>query len=290
MKKPLLLLSIILCPAFLKAQTSTDIVLLDVMVKKNSIAVSNARNITKHLGYDNQPHFHRSAPLVYYSSANHEGKMDIIAYNLSTNSTSYLTNTPENEFSPTLTPDGKHISCIIQRDNGKQDLGMFNLENKKVTILIDNLKIGYHAWIDKDNLLLFVITDSGTELQHYNLATRQYKILTTNIGRSLHKIPRQNAMSFIDKSDKEQWKVKKYDIKTGAITTIVNTLQQNEDLTWTNNGQIISSDGNYLYKYKPGKNKAWMPVALNENMDLPKGITRLATNPANNKLAIVVSE
>jgi hypothetical protein len=290
MKKSLLSLSIFLSPVLSQAQTSTDIVLLDLKVKKNSIEVWDARNITKHLGYDNQPHFHRSAPLVYYSSANHIGKMDIRAYNLSTKTTIDITNTPENEFSPTLTPDGKHISCIIQRDNGKQDLGMYNLANKEVTILIDNLTVGYHAWIDEDNLLLFVLAENGNELHHYNLSSKQNKMLAKGIGRSLHKIPGQNAMSFIDKSDKEKWQIKRYDTKTGAITTIAPTLSQKEDITWTRNGFILSSDGDYLYKYKPNKDKFWMPVVVKENVELLKGITRLALNPANNKLAIVVSE
>ena len=77
MKKALLYSLTILCPTLLQAQTNTNILLLDMKAKKNQLVLSNPQNITNHTGYDNQPHFHRSQPLVYYSSANADGKMDI---------------------------------------------------------------------------------------------------------------------------------------------------------------------------------------------------------------------
>ena len=290
MKKAILYTITFLSPAFVQAQTNTDILLLEMSKKKNEIILSNPRNITNHAGYDNQPHFHKSEPVVYYSSAQPDGKMDIRSYNINTKQTSDFTATPENEFSPTLTPDGKHISCIIQRENGQQDLGMYNLESKAVTVLIDNLTVGYHAWIDSKNLLLFILAEDGHELQHYNLDTKQNKVLAKSIGRSLHKIPGQQAMSFIDKSDKEQWQIKRYDIKTGSITTIAPALPGREDITWTTNGTILSSDGEKIFSYRPGKDKVWQEVKVSGQTDALKGITRLAVNQANNQLAVVVSE
>lgn len=290
MKKALLYTLTLLCPAILQAQTNTDILLMDMSVKKNELILSSPRNITNHPGYDNQPHFHKAQPLVYYSSANPDGKMDIRTYNLNTKQTADFTSTPENEFSPTLTPDGKHISCIIQRENGQQDLDMYSLDSKEVTLLIDNLTVGYHAWIDSKNLLLFILAENGNELQHYNLDTKQNKVLAKGIGRSLHKIPGQNAMSFIDKSDSQQWQIKRYDINTGAITTIAPALGQKEDITWTQNGTILSSDGEKIYSYTPGKSKTWQVVTVQGDATLLKGITRMATNQANSQLAVVVSE
>ncbi|GAB3195731.1 hypothetical protein ABID22_001595 [Pontibacter aydingkolensis] len=290
MKKHILYLLTFLCPTLLLAQPSSDILLLDMAVKKNQVILSNPRNITNHPGYDNQPSFHTSQPLVYYSSANADGKMDIRSYNLNSKQTTDFTATPVNEFSPTLTPDGMHISCIIQRENGQQDLGIYNIDSKEVTVLIDNLTVGYHAWIDNKNLLLFILADKGHELQHYNFDTKQNKVLAKSIGRSLHKIPGQNAISFIDKSDSTQWLIKRYDHKTGAITTIAPTLPQKEDITWTKNGFILSSDGSKIYTLKPGKNQDWQPVKVQGNTTLLKSITRMATNNENNQLAVVVSE
>ena len=290
MQRTLLSLVTIIAPFVAQAQVNTDILLMDMSGKKKEIILSNPRNITNHAGYDNQPHFHKSEPVVYYSSAQPDGKMDIRSYNLQTKQTTDFTATPENEFSPTLTPDGKYISCIIQRDNGKQDLGMYNLESKAVTVLIDNLTVGYHAWIDSKNLLLFILAEDGHELQHYNLDTKQNKVLSKGIGRSLHKIPGQQAMSFIDKADKDQWLIKRYDIRTGEITTIAPTLAGREDITWTQNGTILSSDGEKIYSYRPGKGKAWQEVKVKGQTDFMKGITRLAVNHSNNQLAVVVSE
>ncbi|MEJ8801809.1 TolB family protein [Pontibacter sp. H249] len=290
MKKALLYSLTLLCPTLLQAQTNTDILLLDMAVKKNQLVLSNPRNITNHTGYDNQPHFHKSQPFVYYSSANADGKMDIRQFDFNTKQTADVTTTPENEFSPTLTPDGQHISCIIQRENGQQDLGMYNLASKEVTVLIDNLTVGYHAWIDDKNMLLFILAEDGHELQHYNLDTKQNKILAKSIGRSLHKIPGQNAMSFIDKTDSQQWQIKRYDTMTGTITTLAPTLAQKEDITWTKNGMILSSDGEKIYSFIPGKSKTWQEVKVKGDTALLKGITRMASNQRNSQLAVVVSE
>ena len=290
MKKAILYTLTFLCPTILQAQTNTDILLLDMAVKKNQVILSNPRNVTNHPGYDNQPSFHTSQPLLYYSSANADGKMDIRTYNLKSKQKTDFTNTPVNEFSPTLTPDGKHISCIIQRENGQQDLGMYNIDSKEVTVLIDNLTVGYHAWIDSKNLLLFILADKGHELQHYNLDTKQNKVLAKSIGRSLHRIPGQNAMSFIDKSDSTQWLIKRYDSKTGAITTIAPTIAQREDITWTHNGTLLSSDGEKIYSLRPGKGKTWQPVTIQGDAAKLKGITRMAASPEGKQLAVVISE
>ena len=109
------------------AQMGSEILLFDLKIKKNKITLSNPKNITNHPGYDNQPGFNRDEPVVYYSSFNDEGRSDIKSYNYQTGVTTSVTTTNEREYSPTQTPDKNYISCIIQRDNGAQDLGKYPL-------------------------------------------------------------------------------------------------------------------------------------------------------------------
>src|SRR5689334_14889764 len=105
------------------AQPATEILLYDLKLKKGKVSISNPVNITNHVGYDNQPYFDTDEPVVYYSSFADDGRADIRAYNIRTKKTANITNTPEREYSPTLTPDKRYLSCIIQRDDGTQDLG-----------------------------------------------------------------------------------------------------------------------------------------------------------------------
>lgn len=271
------------------AQTGSEIYLLDVVLGKNAISVSNPVNVTNHPGYDNQPSFHASKPLLYYSSFNDDGRSDIKVFNYETGGTTALTTTPEREYSPTLTPDEKFISCIIQRDNDAQDLGKYPISGGEAITLIDNLIVGYHAWVNESNLILFVLGEPMT-LQWYDLKNKTNSVLENNIGRSLHKIPGDKAMSFVHKKAEGEWIINRLDNVTKKITPIVNTLPGREDLTWTSDGRIIMSDGEKLFFYNPKSNESWSNIEMNPGGVRIQGVTRLAISRDGKKLAVVVSE
>jgi hypothetical protein len=284
----LLLSIVLLTSSWVHAQTGSEIYLLDLNGKKNTLSLSNPKNITNHAGYDNQPSFHSAKPLIYYSSFNDDGRSDVKIYNYKTAETTALTQTTEREYSPMLTPDQKFISCIIQRDNNAQDLGKYPVEGGQPVVIIDNLIVGYHAWIDESRLLLFVLGEPQT-LRMYDTKTKTDKILAEKIGRSLHSIPGQNAMSFVHKISDNEWIIKRLDKATGVITDIVTTLPGREDLCWTPDGKIIMSDGAKIYFLDPAMEKKWVEIQMDSNEKI-KGITRLAINKKGNKLAVVVAE
>ena len=154
------------------------------------------------------------------------------------------------------------------------------------TVLIDNLIVGYHAWVDQDRLLLFVLGEPQT-LHLYNVKTKEDKVLAEKIGRSLHKIPGQNAMSFVHKISDSEWIIKRLDGATSEITTLVKTLPGREDLCWTPQGRIIMSDGTIIYSIDPKKEQEWSRV---EFVGALQGVTRLAISNKGDKLALVVTE
>jgi hypothetical protein len=273
------------------AQTGSEILLFDIKVKNGQVIISNGINITNHKGYDNQPFFHPDKPVIYYSSFNDSGRSDIKYYDYKKNKTANLTVTQEREYSPTVTPDGKYISCIIQRDNGAQDLGKYPVKGGKPEVLINDLVVGYHAWVDKEKLLLFVLGDSNRHSLHfYNLATKKDTIIATNIGRSLHRIPGQNAMSFVQKLSDTVSVVKRFDILTLQSTSLVMTVKGTDHLAWLTDNVLLMSDGRQLFYHQPGREAPWQPVIIEGDITMMKGITRLAVNKDNSKLAVVVSE
>jgi WD40-like Beta Propeller Repeat len=274
------------------AQTGSEIILFDLKIQKGKPVLENGVNITNHKGYDNQPFFHPKEPVIYYSSFNDSGRSDIKTFNYKTNVTYYFTTTNEREYSPTVTPDGKFISCIIQRDNGAQDLGQYPITSGKPQVLISNLVVGYHAWINKSELLLFVLGDSikPNTLHLYNIATKKDTVLASNIGRSLHQIPGEAAMSFTEKISEKDYVIKKFNPATKEISVITDAVKGQDHLTWLQNGLIVMSDGSQLYFLNTKEGKGWEPITINSHGAILKGITRLATNQKNIKLAVVVSE
>lgn len=278
------------------SQSSTEIFLFDMKIVSGQVYLSKGVNITNHKGYDNQPFFHPSQPVIYYSSFDDSGRSDIKFYNYITHQTNNLTVTREREYSPVVTPDGKFISCILQRDNGAQDLVKYPIGGGKPGVLINHLKIGYHAWAGENKLFLYVLDDSiRNSLHYYYLDKNADTVIAENIGRSLHKIPGQNAMSFVQKIDGKESVIKKFDLNTGIISTIIQALPGQDQLCWLQNGVILMSDGNKLFSYRDNsftelKDRKWQPVIIVGDLSMLRGLTRLATNAENGKLAVVVSE
>jgi hypothetical protein len=278
-----------LCSLVGLAQTGSEILLFDLSIKNDKLVLSNPKNITNHVGYDNQPSFHADQPLIFYSSFNPDGRSDIKSYDYEKGETRSFTQTTEREYSPTLTPDKHFVSCIIQRDDGAQNLGKYPVGGGQPTVLIDNLIVGYHAWIDQERLLLFVLGEPQT-LHLYNVKTKEDKVIAEKIGRSLHKIPNQNAVSFVHKISDSEWIIKRLDAATSEITTIAKTLPGREDLCWTPQGRIIMSDGTRIYSIDPLNEKEWSEVSIKSGSELLTGVTRLSLNSKGNRLAVVVSE
>jgi Tol biopolymer transport system component len=267
----------------------TEIYMFDLISKNNQIELGNPQNITNRKGYDNQPYFHTSQPIVYYSSANESGRTDIIAFNYKSKKTTLLTSTNEREYSPTLTPDQKFISCIIQRDNGEQNLGKYPVSGGEPVILINNLVVGYHAWLNNHQLIAFVLGEPQS-LHFIDLNSKSDTVIAQNIGRSLHKIPNESALTFTQKLDGGEWLIKKLNPSDFTSTTITTCLPGNErDITWTPDGKILSSDGNDLYVFDPKGKQVWQKVAWPGGIKITT-VSRLAVNKKGNKLALVMAE
>ena len=274
-------------------QAGSEIYLFNMKVKNGQVVLSGGVNITNHKGYDNQPFFHPSEPIIYYSSFNDSGRSDIRYFDYKKKTTvDFIITTDYREYSPTVRPDGQWVSLIIQKPNGDQDLGMYPvLKNKKPMILINDLKIGYHAWVDNSKLLLFVLEDSIRHtLHYYNLSAKEDTVLAENIGRSLHRIPDQNAMSFIQKISDSVSIVKRFDPVTLSITTLIATVKGSDHIAWLKNNTILTSSGDQIFYYQLNREAPWQPVIVEGDISMLKGVTRMAVNADNTKLAVVVSE
>jgi hypothetical protein len=289
MKKLLFVLLTIVfyTPSF--SQPGTEIYLFDLKIKRDKITISNPRNITARQGYDNQPFFHTDKPLLYFVSANEEGRTDIFSYNLQTKVTQRITETSEREYSPTLTPDKAFLSCIVQRDSGAQDLAKYPVNGGTPKILINNQVIGYHAWAGPDQVAVFTLP-RPFKLHLIDLSTGRDTVLAENIGRSIHKIPGKPALSFIHQIANDTYVIKKFNTSTLEISEITKSLPGREkDMAWTPDGTIIMSDENKIFFLKPGSGSAWKEIETTS--PLPAGtLSRLAVNSDATVLAVVVSE
>lgn len=277
-------LSIISINFFGQSNQNTDVYLSDISIESDMVIISNILNISNNKGYDSQPSFLDKNTMVF-SSTNGD-QIDILKYNIKKKEKTWVSSTVDNEHSPIVSPIKNAVSSVRILKNGKQHLYSYSLKDGSSTVLIDNLQIGYHAWYDKETVVLSIEDGTTLSLNVANIKSNTNKTVAKNVGRSLANIPKSKLISYISK-ETEQWEIRSYDPITDTSKKIINTLEGSEDLCWTPNGVILMAKDNELHKFDPKKDSTWTMLGALSDPRL-KHITRLSVNNDTSKLALVV--
>jgi len=271
------------------AQEAHEVYLFD-LVKNDSTdtyKLENPINISDNKGYyDNQPSFLNDGMGVLFSSTRND-QTDIVLYDIELNEKRWMTNSAGNEYSPQQTPNKKFFTAIKLETDDTQLLWHYSFRRKKPRVLVDKLKIGYHAWLNEKVIVSFVLGEPST-LQVTNL---KYKIkypIDKNIGRSIHKIPTTELISFISLEHDEP-EIYSIDPLNSEKKYIADPLEGSQDMAWMPDKTMVMGKNDKLYKLKPGEDKNWVEIASLEEFKLT-GITRISVSPLGNKIAIVVRE
>lgn len=268
---------------FCNAQPNTDVFLFDLAIENGSLNISNFQNISDNEGYDNQPSFIDNTTLLYAGTRN--GQTDIVKYDLETGQKNWISATEGSEYSPLKIPNKNRASAIRLEKDGTQKLYSYNLRKNVSKSLIDDIIIGYHTWFDIKTIVSSVLEDGGLSLYSTDISTSKNQKLDSNIGRSLHKIPKSELVSYISKKN-QKWEIRSLNPINNETALIVNTLDNSEDICWTINGTIIIGKGDILYKFNPKTDKNWVKITSLKKYGITN-ITRLATSPNGSKIAIV---
>jgi hypothetical protein len=251
-------------------------------------AITQPINITDRKGYDNQPSFTPDGKAILFTRRDGE-QTDIYTYDFTSRSSlpTPVTNTPESEYSPTVTPDGAGISVIRVEADGSQRLWRFTRDGQSPQLVLANVKpVGYHAWGPGGTLALFVLGNPNT-LQVADTRTGRATIVAQRIGRSLHRIPGRGTISVLHSEGDVRW-IKALDIGTRTLTPIVRAIESADgDYAWTPDGAILMSDGQRLMR--SSGDGQWQAAADLSALGL-EGVSRLAVSPDGRWLAMVVPE
>lgn len=267
-------------------QTNAEVYLLNLDVSARTI--SNPINISSNEGYDNQPSFSTDDTILY--TRTRDKQTDIADYNLLTKVTSWHTETGYgSEYSPIQIPENTEIAAVRLDTSGLQKLYLYNERKDASRPLSDSLVVGYHAWLNPTELITFVLGDEST-LVYLNINTQDTKLITSNIGRSLHKVPDSQLMSYTSINEDGVHEVYLLDIKDNFKSFFVCELPIGiQDYTWVNRDMMLLGSENTLYTYDTFVDEDWQKLASLESYNL-KGITRLDVSPNGKFLVIVVEE
>ncbi|MEO8362332.1 MAG: hypothetical protein ABI672_20060 [Vicinamibacteria bacterium] len=253
-----------------------------------TLKVGTPKNISNHPGYDNQPKFDTDGKSILYTRGDAASKTDIFRYDLLTAKSAPVKETAESEYSATPMPDGRGYGVIRVELDGTQRLWRMDpAKGKSDELLIPNIRpIGYFAFPEPQVAACFVLGRPAT-LQLINLATEEAKLIATNVGRSVQKIPGRPAASFVHKISADEWMIKEVDAK-GAVKDVVRTPKGREDYAWLNDGTLVISSGSKILALKPGVDTEWREIGDFEALGL-MDLSRLATHPRGDQIAIVAS-
>ncbi len=286
MKKLLSFSSLFLVMA-MYAQRNTEVYLLDIQEKGGEISFLNPRNISNNEGYDNQPSFYDDNTLLFSSTRN--GQTDIVKYDIPTGETSWVSDTPGgSEYSPLRIPGSDDVSAIRLDTSGLQRLYRYKNPTVESGVIHKDAKVGYHLWYSEDVLVNTILVENRMDLVVSNLRDGTNYTVQKNVGRSLHKIPNSELVSYIAK-DEDIWHIKSLN-QTSGVTNVLSTLPKGtEDICWSPDGTILVPAGSIIYKVNPESKENPEVINLSDYKEI-NNISRMAVSSDGKHLAIVSEE
>jgi len=271
----------------LLAQTNTEVYLFDIKKVDGKTEIVNPRNISNNEGYDNQPSFYDENTILFSSTRN--GQTDIAKYDIKSGKRVWVTDTPQgSEYSPIKIPGKNSASSIRVDTTGLQLLYEYSVWDGTYTELLKDLKVGYHVWYDKNTVVSSVLVDDRMDLVISNLADGTHRTVQGNVGRSLHRIPDSNRMSFISKEN-EEWEIRSLNPISGEIKKIATIFENIDDICWLAKDAIIAANNKILMQINPETKKEWGRFLRLERKGI-NNISRIAVSPNGRYLSLVVEQ
>jgi hypothetical protein len=263
------------------SQNNTEIYLFDITKTIDGYELNHKINISNNKGYDSQPHFYDNNTLLFASSR--DGQTDIVKYTIDTGEKKFINYTKNGgEYSPQRIPNSKDISAVRLDNSGLQRLYKYNINTGISEEIIPDLKVAYPLWYNDHVLFSAVIVENALELVKSNNLNN---ILEKNIGRSLHKIPNTNLISFISKK-KMNWEISAVNTSTLSIDKISGIEGNYEDICWLTKEIVLLAKKNQIVQLTISKENIWKEFVNKDQLNL-KNISRISVSPNGKKIAIV---
>lgn len=275
----------LLLPVSLLAQLpETDIWLFKLEKKDGKYVCSNPLNITNRVGYDNQPGFSSDGKSIFYVAIDSSKQADIYQYHIQKKTRINLTKSKVSEYSPTVMPDGKGLSCVVVEQDSAQRVWKYNLDGTFNQILFSGIdSIGYHCWLNPDTMLYYKLTEphslravsekKGKDVWLCDSPTRAFK-KTSAPGQFMYGVKKENGIEY-----------RTYDVLLRESRVYAKHESLNEDYVWHPELGLIKSEGADLIRYNP-ESKHWDNLFSFATLGIKK-ITRFVFDAKSKQLAIV---
>ncbi|MFS4415294.1 nuclear transport factor 2 family protein [Maribacter sp. 2307ULW6-5] len=267
-------------------QQETEVFLVEMGWEEKGPVFGIPINLSKNHGYDNQPSFDGPDHLLYAATRN--GQTDVVRQHLVDHTKQWLTQSPQgSEYSPTKMPVGPGFSTIRLDTSGLQRLYVHETKDAPGRMLPKDAKIGYHLWYSANELVATVLVQNRMDLFLFDVERNSRKQLHQNVGRSLHRLPHSEMISFIALNNKEKTLFSLHPI-SGRKEAIAPLPKGTEDVCWLPNGNVLTGVKNTILQWDPKTSRDWAPLH-SFSQDHVNDISRMAVGPEAKRMAFVSS-
>ena len=198
---------------------ATDIWLGTLVSGGGALSISDLEQATDRDAYDNQPSFLLDGSAILHTAALDRRQTEIMRLGVTSRTGSgagpgaseQVTHTEEaSEFSALQIP-GQEAFSAIHEIRGKQYLWRYDLSGEAVGPVFATAEpVGYHAWANEHVVAMFILGSPPT-LQVGDALSGEIRIVAERPGRSIHRIPGTEEISFVRKVSDEEWWIERLD-------------------------------------------------------------------------------
>jgi hypothetical protein len=296
-------------PAALSAQTPnpTNLFVVDLKWVGNHLTVGAPRKLTHDEGSNSQPSFTPDGKAVVFSAVRDTGRdarSDIYRIELATGKETRVTNTPENENSPTMNERGEYVAVRWVPATLFKEFGPWVYSpdgTPKQGVLRGPDSTGYYVALPSGDYALTRPKSKTFTLGIFDAKSGAIVDVDSGIpALPAVRIPGQRALSYVRiDTVGAHHTIARYDLATQKSSSLGPTLVGRTAHSWVaGHNTLLMAKGNVLYA-RSVRDTAWSSVATFDNPELrnasayvvsPKGDKLIMLSPKRLSLATVLRD
>ena len=267
---PALFLLVSVAPA--QEPNPSNLYVAELKYRNNRLELGTPRKLTGDRGRNSQPSFTPDGRAIVFNAVREGpgGQGDVYRIDLATGAETRVTQTPENENSPTYSPDGQLLVIRWKPETLFREWGLWIYGNDGTPergVLPGPDTVGYFMPIDRNRFVL-VRPTSRFSLAFFDANTGRTTDIEWPVARlPPQRIPGETAISFVRTDSAGRNQIRRLDPATLTVTAIGPTVPGRTVHTWARRGLILMGKGNTVHGWSPG-DSGWRPVARLAQSDL----------------------
>jgi len=275
--------------AIAQTPTPVNLYVADVKYENGTVRVSNPRKLTGDRGVNSQPSFTPDGKaILFVSRRDTTGQSDVYRIDLASGVETQVTKTPENENTPTVTPDGNMMVIRWVPATLFKEWGPWIYKNGQPAsgVLPGPDTVGYYVRVDSTT---FAMMRPKSRPAVALFDTRKgtmtdYAWPVANLPPQL--VPHRHAISFTKTDSLGHNQIGMLDMRTLQSSPVAPSLVGRVIHSWTRNGFLLMGKGNSIYALKPGPAASWKKVAEMKQPDL-QSVSTYVVSPGGDKVILI---